>query len=39
VGSEKKRERNLEQEVNWRRLKKFRENWRSVEMLKSIEEN
>ena len=32
-------ERNLEQEVNWRRLKKFRENWRSFEMLKWIEEN
>jgi hypothetical protein len=26
-------ERNLEQEVNWRRLKKFRENWRSFKML------
>ena len=26
--NEKIGERNLEQEVNWRRLKKFRENWR-----------
>ena len=42
VGSEKNEkigERNLEQEVNWRRLKKFRENWRSFEMLKEIKEN
>ena len=34
--NEKIGERSLEQEVNWRRLKKFRENQR---MLKQIEDN
>ena len=37
VGGEKNEkigERSLKQEVSWRRLMKFRENWRSFEMLK-----